>query len=472
MGIIGIALAVIHSLGLISAVDALLVARTSQSAIAWSFALIGVPYISLPAYWIFGRTRFKGYREIVANFTRQYRTTVSAFYRTLSEHASHDVPVSAETKALLERLAKTHFVDGNKLELLVNGESTFNVIFEAIENAKKLIAIEFYIIRGDDLGKRFSKALIEAVTRGVRVEIVYDEVGSSALAESYVDELREAGVFIHAFGTRSGRGNFLQLNFRNHRKLVVVDDTIAIVGGLNIGEEYLGKTKRFPVWRDTAVKIEGPASLSVLEVFFSDRLWATKQPLELKYDEPKVFGSDPALIVATGPADSHDECTLFIMELIESAKERLWISTPYFVPTEPISESLRRAALKGVDVRIILPNVADQLPVYFASYVYEEELLKSFVRFFRYQPGFSHQKVILVDSKLASIGTVNIDTRSLRLNFEMSVVVASEKFAKEVELMLEEDFANSKEESLADLQQRGITKKVCSRLASLFSPIL
>jgi cardiolipin synthase len=291
----------------------------------------------------------------------------------------------------------------------------------------------------------------------------------------------------------------LSLNFRNHRKIVAVDGARAWVGGLNIGREYAGMDHELGHWRDTHVCITGPAALAVQAVVIEDWLWATGESLEALLWKPRVkppadpgpvealdaaaatgAPTDPGasealrsvLVAPTSPASNIETCTLLFMQLISQARTRLWIASPYFVPDEQFVTQLQLAALRGVDVRILLPSRPDQKLVQLASYAYLKPLGDTGVHFFRYMRGFLHQKVVLVDDDLASVGTVNFDNRSFRLNFEISVLVQSRSFAAQVAAMLEDDFTHCKRIGTDLLERRGLAFSFLVRAARLLAPVL
>ena len=306
----------------------------------------------------------------------------------------------------------------------------------------------------------------------MRVYFLYDEVGSNTLSKSYINELREAGAEILDFHTRKGPGNRFQINFRNHRKIVVVDGHTAWVGGHNVGDEYMGRDPEFGHWRDTHMRITGPAALAVQLSFLEDWHWATDEIPEFGWDPhlPEGGGKD-VLIFPTGPADELESATLMFMAAINAARERIWIASPYFVPDESVMNALHLAALRGADVRIIIPDKADHTLVWLAAYSYFEEAQLTGIRFFRYMKGFLHQKVVLVDDEVSAIGTANFDNRSFRLNFEIMAVVADHAFNKEVEQMLLADMEDSVEMQPGDLDDKSYWFKLGVRLARLTAPV-
>lgn len=428
------------------------------------------PILTLPVYFIFGKTRFGGYRERISAMLSTHRELYSKYMALLSGHRVEPRPSGACDP--LERIAESALLSGNKLELLINGTHTFDSIFEAIDKATRYVLIEFFIIKDDELGRALQERLIRKAKDGIPVYLVFDEVGSNKLPSSYTRELEDAGVLVSRFNTRQGVQNFFQINFRNHRKIVVVDGRVGFVGGHNVGDEYVGRSKKFGGWRDTHVRIEGPAVLPLQAAFFADWSWATGTIPEVHIDPPFSVGPSEVLVLATGPADTTDRCTLFFLEAITRAKHRVWIASPYFVPDDSILKALQLAATRGVDVRILLPEKADHLLVWLASFSYVPEVTQSGVKVFRYTEGFLHQKVSLVDDSLCSVGTANLDNRSLRLNFEITAIARDPMFCEQVATMLEADFECSRDVSTATFEEMPLLKQLGSKAARLFSPTL
>jgi cardiolipin synthase A/B len=288
-----------------------------------------------------------------------------------------------------------------------------------------------------------------------------------------VAELRTGGVEMHPFATNHRFVNRFQLNFRNHRKIVVVDGQRAFVGGHNVGVEYLGSKPRLSPWRDTHIEVCGPAAASIQFVFTEDWYWVTQQ---LPGVDTPIFeaaeGGMHCLVIPSGPADKQETCSLFFVEAINAASRRIWITTPYLVPDEAVFSALRLAALRGVDVRILIPSRRDHYVVFEASKLYAYDCVRAGIRIFRYRPGFLHQKVVLIDDVAAAIGSANLDNRSFRLNFEIMVLTVDQDFAAEVETMLTLDFADAFEIDRTEYRNAPALRRVTMHLARLFSPIL
>ncbi len=465
---------VFHVMGFFSSISAIMTARTSQGSIAWAISLNTFPYVAVPAYWILGRSRFEGY--ITA---RKYADTDAAmnrnFTKVMEQFAPYRIDETNRTPVMrgTEALADIPFLCGNELELLIDGDATFDSIVAGIDVAKKYILFQFFIVKDDGLGQRIKKHLLARAAQGVKIYFTYDEIGSGSLPESYKKELRDAGVEVHEFNTRKGRRNRFQLNFRNHRKLVVVDGKTAWIGGHNVGDEYLGKDPKFGHWRDTHIKITGPSVLAAQLSFVEDWNWATNKKIEnLDWSPTLVEKNDKqVLIIPSGPADEYETASLMFLHAINSAKKRIWISSPYFVPDDAIVSALQLAGLRGVDVRILIPDMPDHLAVYLAAFSYFDEASLTGAEIHRYTDGFLHAKMMLVDDAISTIGTANFDNRSFRLNFEITAVVHNEEFASKVEKMFITDFSNSRKMTKADIDEKSFWFKLGVRLARLTSPI-
>ena len=461
-----------YILGIISAVHAVMNTRTSQGAIAWALSLITLPVIAVPAYWVFGRRKFEGYvlaRKASPDVTEQIPERLK---ETLAPYISDYGDSHPATRAA-ERLARVALMNGNDCELLIDGEATFESIFKGIDEAEDYILVQFYIVHADGLGKELKSRLIKKADQGIRVYFLYDELGSLGLPASYIDELRQAGVQITSFNTRKGKHNRFQLNFRNHRKVVVVDGKVTWIGGHNVGDEYLGKDPKIGRWRDTHVKITGPAALAAQVSFIEDYQWAMNELPPLTWiptASPK--GNIPVLIVPTGPADKAETAMLMFVHIINSARQRIWISSPYFVPDESVMSALTLARLRGLDVRILIPEMPDNKLMYFAAYDYFDELSECGIEFYRYQDGFIHEKVMLVDNALSAIGTANFDNRSFRLNFEITALIGDQAFASNVEHMFNDGFAVSRQMQPGDYDAKPFWFKLAVRVCRLMSPVL
>ncbi|WP_300729866.1 cardiolipin synthase [Pseudomonas sp.] len=472
--VLGYLILLIHTLGLIAAVHAVLTVRTAQGAIAWAMSLFFIPYLTLIPYLIFGRSTFDDYIRARREANQEMREAIANLnWRPWVEEALAARNSSAYTSLrAMPKLGRMPCLANNKVRLLINGTATFDAIFEAIRGAKEVVLVQFFIIHDDDLGKRLQALLLEKAAQGVQVYVLYDSIGSHALPGSYSETLRAGGVQIQAFATRGGWISRFQVNFRNHRKVVVVDGMLGFVGGHNVGDEYLGKKPPLAPWRDTHVEVSGPVVACLQESFAEDWFWVSRKLPPLMLPKSYPDGGVLCQFMASGPADPYETCSLFFVEAIHAANERVWITSPYFVPDEAVFSALRLAVLRGVDVRILIPSRPDHKIVYAASSLYAFEAVRAGVRIFRYQPGFVHQKVVLVDNEISAVGSANMDNRSFRLNFEVMLLTVDATFAQEVEHMLLDDFALAREVTAQDIKATHRVQQLAMRVARLVSPIL
>ena len=471
-GHIAITLVLLYGLALLCVMRVLLSNRTPQGAIAWIVALLSFPYVALPLYALFGRNRFSGYVRARRTGDREVAHFVERLEASLN-HRRRNAPSHAPELSVLTQLAQIPFSGGNQCRLLRNGDQTFDALFEAIRAARSYILLEFYIVRSDHVGRRIQEILLEQLRAGVKVYFIYDEIGSAGLGSDYSNTLIDAGAQVRAFGSGNRRRRHFQINFRNHRKLLVCDGEVGFVGGLNLGDEYAGKDAKLSPWRDTHCRIEGPAVRALQLIFLEDWYWITNQVPALDWRPyEQAPGKQDLLVLPTGPADRFETCTLFFLNCINSARERLWIASPYFVPDQEIVNALQLASLRGVDVRILIPQNPDHRLVRLAAYSYLVQADRAGIGIYRYQPGFMHQKVLLVDNRYASVGTANLDNRSMRLNFEVTLINTHPDFVADVEMMLTEDLAQCKRLTRHDYRNRSWGFRILCRAIRLASPLL
>jgi cardiolipin synthase len=476
-------IALLELLGLFSAVHAVLRGRTPQGTIAWVVCLLTMPALSVPVYWVFGRSKFNGYVDAWRDQSTELARERDVIYQGIKPYLVTK-PADYPEYGVVGRVSQSLLLRGNRVELLVDGAATYASLYQGIEQAKSYVLFQFYILRADISGNRFKDLLVKKAQQGLAIYVIYDELGSASLMQAWLSELRDTGIRVVPFNTRQGFQNRFQLNFRNHRKNVVVDGVACWMGGLNIGDDYLGKNRKLTPWRDTHLRIEGPAVLLAQAIFWSDWHWADKTFLRgLSWTpRPAVAVAAQAgvdtpcsrevLVFGSGPADQLETASLFFTNAINGSRGRIWIATPYFIPDEATMAALRLAVLKGVDVRIITPEVNDNWLIANAAKVYLGELSQLGARIFSFRRGFMHQKVMLVDDSLSVVGTVNFDNRSFRLNFEISAVVFDCSFGAELEAMLLRDLDNSLERINCDLGAQSWWQQLKARGADLLAPVL
>jgi cardiolipin synthase len=455
-------IALLHLLGLLAAMHAVMHARTPQGAIGWTLGLLLLPYLTLLPYLYLGSSRFLGYRiGHQASLPRSPPT---------SSADAHPVDPQCVRFAAIGALQGRPFRGGHRLRLLIDGTAAFDAMLEAMAAAEHVLLVQFFIIHDDGLGRRLQQLLLQRAVAGVQVCVLFDGIGSHALPSRYVETLRAGGVAIHRFATHRWRNRF-QLNFRNHRKIVVVDGERAFVGGLNVGDEYLGLKPPLSPWRDTHLELRGPAVADLQQLFADDWQWITGTRPVLQA-APPADGHASALIVACGPADPQETGSLFFTAAIHAARERVWLSTPYFVPDHAVRAALQLAVLRGVDVRVLIPARPDHRTVFLASTLHAHHAVRAGIRVFRYQPGFVHQKALLIDRDCAAIGSMNLDSRSFRLNFEVGALVVDPAFANDVATMLEADFSHAVAIDEREYRDAPYLRRVAMHVARLFDPLL
>ncbi|MHC4955926.1 MAG: cardiolipin synthase, partial [Planctomycetota bacterium] len=372
-----------------------------------------------------------------------------------------------------DRLASSPWTCQNRGELLVDGKATFEAVFETIEWARDYVLVQYYILRDDEIGGQLADRLVAAANRGVRVFVLWDEFGCRPVPRKMFRRFADAGIQTAGFRPQRGFRNMFRINFRNHRKVVLVDGKVALTGGLNVGDEYMGTSPKVGNWRDTQVRIWGPSVEAIQLAWAEDWHWATGDVPNLRWNPQAAADADQtALVLATGPADELESCDLLFVKALQEARERCWISSPYFIPDPQTMAAMQLAALRGVDVRFLIPEYKDHWLVWHAAWSFFGKAQEAGVRIFRYQPGFLHQKAILIDDDFAAVGTANFDNRSFRLNFEMMVLFADKLFASQMETMLESDLALSKELPKFDLDAQSWWFRFKVRYANLFAQIL
>lgn len=463
----------IRIIGLIYAAHAIMTVRTSQGAVGWVIGLIAFPYAALPLYWVFGRRHFHGYADAQKQASQKADLRLHA--HNLTQLKSSHPKLS---RALLpfeqnaEKLSGFHFTDGNDVKLLINGMATFTAICNAIEEAQHYIVLQFFIIKNDKIGQVLLYHLLKKAEEGVQIYVLYDEIGSHKLSRYFVQTLKNAGVLIHSFHTTKGKGNRLQVNFRNHRKLAIIDGQIGFMGGLNWADEYRGLVERVNGWRDTFIQIKGPVLTQLQITFWRDWHWATGEVPNLVWAPELQSQNQTCLIMPSGPNNTLPTVMHMLTQMIHSAKKRIWITSPYFVTEATLLNALTVAASKGVDVRILLPCEPDHRTIYLCGFSYHDYLSHTDIKLYAHHHGFMHEKAWLMDDQLAALGTANLDYRSMRLNFELMTFMASPENITAVSDMLEQDFANSKLIDTHLFKHRSYLFRLLVRTIRLSAPIL
>lgn len=446
--------------------------RDPEKTIAWLLVLVFLPIVGFLLYLLFGRNvrkelALRTKKEI--SFTRLDEVHSSRF-----EGISH--PAITRLIALGYNAFGAPVTHHNRIDLFFEGKDFFHKLFEEMEKATHHIHIAFFIIRHDHIGERLKEILLRKRKEGVEVRIIYDDVGSVWLSRRYKKELREAGVELYPFLPVTFPVIGRKLNYRYHRKIVIIDGKVGYLGGFNIGREYQGESRRLGHWRDTHVRLEGESVYSLQLLYLMDYEFVSKKKLDGWEYFPQVSSKEvenlPIQIISGGP-DSHLPTILHTyLIMITNAKERIWIATPYLIPDEATLMALKMASLSGVDVRILIPDKPDHLFVYYATSSYLEELMEVGIQIYKYKEGFMHSKVLLCDHEIVSIGTANLDIRSFYLNFEVNALIYKEKIVSQVTAQFERDFTVSDKINLASYRKRAWGRQFTESIARLFSPIM
>lgn len=374
-------------------------------------------------------------------------------------------------------LSSSHsvYTENNHVDIFTDGKDKFTRLIEDIKNAKDHVHLLYYIIKNDALSNQIMKVLTDKAAEGVEVRLLADSLGGRKMSKKAIRDFKEAGGQFATFFPAKIPILTLRINYRNHRKIAIIDGECGYVGGFNIGDEYLGLDKRFGYWRDNHLRIKGNAVQSMQMRFFSDWNYSSPNKIdyEYRYYPAMSIQSDTGIqIVSSGPDSEEMYIKNAYLKMITSAKKNIYIQTPYFVPDQSFMECLKIAALSGVDVNIMIPNKPDHIFVYWASYSYIGELLKSGVKAYTYEGGFLHAKTLIIDEEIASVGTANMDIRSFQLNFEINAFVYDETVASSLTYFFKEDLKNSLEITKERYESRSKIIKIKESIARLLSPVL
>jgi len=446
--------------------------REPMSAIAWSLTVLLLPFLGPVLFALFG------YQSVHRPITRR-RTRRSAYRKLIVPEAVAEPPVIPRRWELLAKLAAhpEGFAPtaGNALRFYHDGHPAYDAMIAAIESARHHVHMEFFIVRPDDSGRRFIAALGAACKRGVEVRFLYDSVGSFTLRSSVLEELRRAGGKVHAFLPVLNPAYRMRINLRNHRKILVVDGRVAFSGGLNVGDEYLGKHPKFGHWRDTFFRLEGPAAESLQRVFLEDWNFAANEALKDAHYFPKWTtgpGSSIVQIVHSGPDAEYKAIRETYFAGILRGRKRVWIASPYFVPDPGLRDALVLAARAGVDVRFLGLFRPDKWIPFLAARYYWTDLLAAGVRVYQYAEGMMHGKYMLVDGEWGSIGTANMDNRSLYLNYEVNALFYDTAAVAEMESEFLKDLERSVQLDEKVFASRPFAGRLAENAARLMSPVL
>ncbi len=365
---------------------------------------------------------------------------------------------------------------GNKVKILVNGEEKFPEVLKALKEAKHHIHLEYYIYENDNISSEIENILINKAKEGVKVKFIYDDFGSPSINKKMEIRLNEAGVEVYPFQKVLFYLLANRLNYRNHRKIIIIDGQTAFTGGINVSDKYINNQAGKLYWRDTHVRIDGPGVFYLQYLFFTDWSFCCGKKIKPTIEHfvaDKKFQEDSLVqVVASGP-DARQPAILFSMlKAISLARKEILITTPYFIPGDAILDALKVAALSGLSVKLLVPGVGDSKLVNAASRSYYGELLFAGVEIYQYQKGFVHAKTMVTDAKLSVIGTANMDMRSFELNFEVNVLIYDEKISHKLRTIFFEDLTDAKKIDAKKWNKRPVFKQMPEKLARLFSPVM
>jgi cardiolipin synthase A/B len=447
---------------------------------AWLMVLFFIPILGFLIYLFLGRNlKQKNFYRLSTEERKSLQSEVDKQLSTLRNEERQQSPLLKKYAELIRmNLVSSNALVTNDNEIVIfnDGHQKFNSLFRDIKSARKEINIQYYIIQPDTLGKKLRDELTKKAKEGVKVRLLYDEVGSKRISPKFFKELRLAGGEVEVFFPSLLRPINFRINNRNHRKLCIIDGAVAYIGGFNVGDEYLGIAKKFGYWRDTHFRIQGKAVNHIQGRFILDWSQAGKHENgdyeEFSLQTENHNGTSPVQIISSGPNSETEHLKNMYIKLIMSARQSVYIQTPYFIPDSSFMDACKIALLSGVDLRIMIPNKPDHPFVYWASWAYAGDLLDYGAKILLYENGFLHAKTIVVDQEVASVGTMNIDSRSFRLNFEVNAIVYEEKIAEQLQEMFHKDSEASTELTLERYRERSLLIKFKEGVSRLLSPIL
>lgn len=454
--------------------------KNASTTWAWIMVMLFIPILGFILYLFAGqdlrkRKTFSKKAEADCFASIAHRQKISLNHK-LNDFTN---PLINPYKDLINLHLTAHdslYTEDNNIEIFTDGNELFKSIFKTLNSAKEYIYIEYYIIHDDKLGNLFQELLIKKALQGIEVFLLYDDMGSIQTSQKYFRELKQAGVQIASFFPSFLPFVKLHANYRNHRKICVIDGHTAYVGGFNVGEEYLGLNKKFGYWRDTHMRITGTAVRLINLQFLLDRRFATKENLNLEKYIPTPTktssGNIGMQIVSSGPDSKYPSIRNGFIKMINAAKTSIHIQTPYFIPDEGVLTALKIAVLSGINVHIMIPNKPDHMFVYWATFANIGELVACGARCYTYENGFLHAKTIVIDNTISSVGTANLDIRSFKLNFEINAFIYNEEFSKQLVTIFNNDLEYCKEITKDLYNNRSHLIKFKESISRLISPVL
>lgn len=454
--------------------------KNPSATLAWILVLFVLPVFGIFLYLIFSQNIS---REKIYKLTdKEIRVIRDEVQDQMACIDRHEFEFANDASSKWRHMVKLNQVYGesfltqnNQIEMITDGKEMFERLLRDISGASHSVNIMFYIIRDDKVGRKLIEALTEKAREGVEVRLLMDAIGSRSINDRKLSDFLSAGGKVAYFFKPKLKYLTLKLNYRNHRKIAVIDGRKGYIGGFNIAREYLGLKRKFGYWRDTHIRIKGSAVQDLHAYFALDWRVASKETIELSeifFNPVQSDGNAAVQIVACGPNSPREEIKRAMMKMITFAEKNVYLQTPYFVPDPSMLESLKMAAQSGLDVRIMIPCMPDHIFVYWATYAYCGELLRSGARVFIYDGGFLHAKTLVVDGEVSTVGSANFDRRSFRLNFEANAFIYDQSFAKEMEKTFFEDIKHGHELTLEEYEERSVIIKFKEAISRLLSDIL
>lgn len=453
--------------------------RNPVKTISWILVLVLLPFVGIVIYLFFGQEYRKTKmfsRKGLKDLEKLRNLTLEQLDNLPKNHALIDEKRYSKKRLINLLLANSNalLTSDNAVQVLRNGDETFPAIFESIEKARHHIHLEYYIIEDDKIGNQLREMLIRKAREGVEVRLIFDDVGSWELRKKFIRSMSDAGVKVDCFMKVRFPMLTSRVNYRNHRKILVVDGETAYVGGLNFADRYRDGVPGIGPWRDTHLKVVGGGATALQIIFMADWYFVSKEILKgHKYFRHFKSGNGKLVqMTASGPDSDWESISQAYFSAIATATEYVYISTPYLMPTSDIVTALKTSALGGVDVRIIVPGLSDAITPKWGTNSYVEELLEAGVKIYFYKAGFTHSKVIIVDDVFSSVGTANLDFRSLETNFEVNAMIYDEEIAQTLTNQFLDDQAKSEQVILADWIKRPRMNKIKESFARILSPML
>ncbi len=454
--------------------------RDPTSVWAWLLLLYFIPILGFFLYLVIGHD----YRKTKMFRTKEIEDELNAAIKTQEDiirkkRIELDEEHREYSDLVLYNLEANGaiYTKNNNVEIFTDGNEKFNDLITEMEKARKFIHIQYYIMSKGELLDRILNVLEQKAKEGVEVRVLYDGMGGRFISKKNIKRMKNAGIKVGVFFPPIlGKLN-LRFNYRNHRKIVVIDGKTGYVGGFNVGEEYLGRKKKFGYWRDTHLKINGDAVTDLQIRFVLDWNYATKENLfkEEKYFEKythKNPGSAGIQIISSGPDSKRQEIRDNYLRLINKAKKSIYIQTPYFIPDEAVLQALNIAAMSGIDVKLMIPCKPDHPFVYWVTYSYSGDLLESGARIYCYDNGFLHAKGMVVDGIVSCYGTANMDMRSFALNFEVNAVLYDRQLSERLEKAFLKDLECCSELTKYSYERRSLPIRIKEQISRLLAPLM